>query len=119
MPLLHVHMNTVLSETSPTFATDVYNGIVFNIVVPIYPQNYVLVACFKVLLVIFHLLLPLHVMIKVLLLLARMKQMLLQSPHDLAFLKEIIPPLAEVLLSGSLGMFILLSYFFIYILIIM
>ena len=34
---------------------------------------------------------------------ATIRQMLLNSPHDLAILKERNPPLAEALLSGSLG----------------
>jgi DNA damage-inducible protein 1 len=34
---------------------------------------------------------------------ATLREMLLASPHDLAMLKERNPPLAEALLSGSLG----------------
>ena len=34
---------------------------------------------------------------------ATLREMLLASPHDLALLKERNPPLAEALLSGSLG----------------
>lgn len=34
---------------------------------------------------------------------ATIREMLLNSPHDLAILKERNPPLAEALLSGSLG----------------
>lgn len=35
---------------------------------------------------------------------ATLREMLLASPHDLALLKERNPPLADALLSGSLGM---------------
>ena len=34
---------------------------------------------------------------------ATIRQMLLSSPHDLSLLKERNPPLADALLSGSLG----------------
>ena len=41
---------------------------------------------------------------------ATIRQMLLASPHDIALLKERNPPLAEALLSGSLGEFISASH---------
>jgi len=34
---------------------------------------------------------------------AMLREMLLASPHDIAMLKERNPPLADALLSGSLG----------------
>ena len=34
-----------------------------------------------------------------------LRDMILASPHDLAMLKERNPPLADALLSGSLGLF--------------
>jgi len=36
---------------------------------------------------------------------ATVRELLLSSPHDMAMLKERNPPLAEALLSGSLGEF--------------
>ena len=41
---------------------------------------------------------------------ATIRQMLLASPHDIALLKERNPPLAEALLSGSLGELLSVSY---------
>ena len=41
---------------------------------------------------------------------AALREMLLASPHDLSILKERNPPLAEALLSGSLGLYRCLQY---------
>jgi len=39
-----------------------------------------------------------------------LRDMILASPHDLAMLKERNPPLADALLSGSLGLSVSVNY---------
>ena len=41
---------------------------------------------------------------------AALREMLLASPHDLSILKERNPPLADALLSGSLGLYRTVMY---------
>lgn len=41
---------------------------------------------------------------------AALREMLLASPHDLSILKERNPPLADALLSGSLGLYHTVMY---------